>query len=427
MPSFDYAAAKKAGLSDEQIQSYVAKRKAEGVDLQVPVLAPSHERKQSGLERAAGISNKFIGGLARFTGTDRAGESIARLGLQLGHQMGKVAGLDTNKTLPAPKFSGKQLIGDAAQIAGTGLNLAAPGATLGRRILANSGAAGLQGAGKELTSGRNAADAVSSGLVKGAVAGGITGGLGVLGKIAHHATSTVPEAIYKTSTQMRRQDRALPLIREGITGNRGQLMHKAKDMLRNAEDIKAADPRSADILDPKAALKYDPLKKYLGQQKLLGPVEHNAAMKVIAQKVNRGPMSRSKLDALRVALDEQSPPGVFTGKAHEVGSKTEGLVADAFRGVSRENAPIFSAQAERGQSAIALKNAIEDQMRSKQGVPGFIAGLIQRTLLTPAVGTRAARGLYRAGDPARRLEPNLIIKALKRAGRIGGNSALGGY
>src|SRR5262245_7321087 len=105
----------KSGYTPDAIQADI-KRKY-GADVAV--------HRLSGLDRAAGAANKFLSFLGGVTGIDKGGESLARLGLQLGHQMGKVAGIDTDQTLKAPKAGGKQVAGDILRVLGTTANLAA--------------------------------------------------------------------------------------------------------------------------------------------------------------------------------------------------------------------------------------------------------------------------------------------------------------
>src|ERR1700741_4967819 len=140
MATLDYQAALKAGKTPQEIKAFVDAHNASGKPLQV--VNSAAPRQPVGLEKAEGIANKFLGVLAGFSGLDKAGQSLGRLGLQLGHQMGKVSGVDTDAILPAPKFAGKQFAGDALTLAGTGLNLAAPGSgSLGRTVATTSGAA----------------------------------------------------------------------------------------------------------------------------------------------------------------------------------------------------------------------------------------------------------------------------------------------
>jgi hypothetical protein len=326
--------------------------------------------------------------------------------------------------------NGREVAADIGKLALTAVGAKTPANFTGKLALTRSaGASAGIGAGSgalnAVEAGKNPADVVKAAAAGGATAGVLRAGTGLIGRLYGKATNELPQTIYKTSTQMRRQDNALPLLREGITGNRSQLIAKSRDMIQDAGETMKGSSEAAQILDPKKALEYGPLKAYLEQQKRLGPEEYEAALKVVAAKVMRPAQHRATLNALREALDAQSPPGVFTGKAHEIGSKTEGLVADAYRGLVKEGAPEFTEQLGRQQSAIQLRNAIEDQMRGKQGVPGFIAGLIQRTLLTPAVGTRIASLGYKAGEPFRRMSQNALIEAIRRAANVGTAEGIG--
>src|SRR5882672_10372671 len=153
MPTLDYQAAIKAGKSPAEIKAFVDSHNASGQTLNVVNMQPP--KPQSFLDKAGGASNRFLGALAGFTGMDRAGESLGRLGEQLSNAGNRAAGVKQS-TFNVPKLSGKQLTGDVLTLAGTGLNLAAPGGgSLAKTVAANAGAAGLLGTGNELTRGKS--------------------------------------------------------------------------------------------------------------------------------------------------------------------------------------------------------------------------------------------------------------------------------
>lgn len=304
--------------------------------------------------------------------------------------------------------TGKEVAADVGKMALTAVGAKVPANFTGKLALTRSSLAQVplgaaQGALESFEKGGSAGDVARSAATTGLTAGVTRGLMGLGGRLFGKLTNGVPNAIYKTSTQMRRGDTAMPLLKEGVVGNRQQLLRKSNAMISDAADTMAASPEAVAKLNPRVALEYGPLKDYLAAQKRLGPEEYSTAKAVIESKLMRPVQNRLTLNELRQALDAQSPPGVFSGKAHEITSKTEGLVADALRSLIKTGAPTTTAQLGRQQTAITLKNAVEDQLRSKQNVPGFISGLVQRGILTPAIGTRLARAGYLMGAPGRAL------------------------
>jgi hypothetical protein len=416
MPSFNYDAAIKAGAKPEEISAYLAKRKSEGVDLAAQAVKPSQPaRRQGFLDKAAGASNKFLGALAGFTGMDKA------------------TGTDMNKTFAVPKFSGKQLTGDVLTLASTGLNLAAPGSgSLGKTVLANAGAAGLLGAGNDLTQGKSAGEAVGNGLVKGAIAGGMTGLLGLIGKGISAVTKKLPQAVVKSSYGLPNKTDASVLLDEGLTGARDAVKPKLTAAFADANARISAAPEITDLVQPGRALKSPQLQQIMKDLDTLGPdtPEYAAAKKVLDTKLfNRpGAMPRGALLKLTSAIDRNTSNAAFADKATGVEARTENALADAYRGITHEGSGAIESQLKRESVLSALKNAITAYDNAKaRGIPGTGGSFLQRTVMSPAVATPIAQLGHNTGKFLDSAGQNAIVQAMKRIGRVGSIGALGKF
>lgn len=462
MATLDYQAAIKAGKSPQEIKAFVDAHSASGKPLQVVNTAPLQQ--PTGLDKAGGIANKFLGGLASFTGLDKAGESLGRLGLQLGHQMGKVAGVDTNTTLPAPKFAGKQFSGDALTLAGTGLNLAAPGSgSLGRTVAASAGAGGLLGAGNDLTQGKGVGQAVEHGLEKGAIAGAVTGGIGLLGKGVSALTNKLPQAMYKASVGVPNNTDASILLDEGLYGSRSTMKPAVADALRTVEADIQRSPSMGNAVDLADLNGYQPLKKLGEDTKLAGegatykrvleklfPPQANPALEdklfnaevtanlndpaqaqklaEVAKEALQGPGTKTVGEALKMrrAIDQFTPRSAFMDTATGIEANTKNTVADGMRGLIDKAAPDIRPGLDKEQAMIQLQNALKAYDQAKaSGIPGTTGNFLQRTVMTPAVATPIAQFGHNTGKVLDKAGQNLIVQALKRMGRIGAISALG--
>lgn len=288
-------------------------------------------------------------------------------------------------------------------------------------VAQSAGHSGGLAASNTLGSGGDVPDAIRNAALAAAIGGAFTGALGLAGKAIRHGTSTVPHTVYKTSTQMKRGDNAMPLIQENITGNRAQLLTKGKAMNQGAFQAALADDAAGDLLDPKKALEFGPLKETLERAKRLGGAESEQSRKAVEQYIigRGGKVSRADLMKLVTDIDSTTPPAAFQDRSTSIRSTVENAIADAYRNLTQGGQPKIAAQMDRAQASRQLINAVDGQLNAKQGVPGFIAGLIQRTALTPAIGTRVARAGYMAGAPARFLDQRLITEALRRALKAG--------
>lgn len=474
MPKLDYLAALKAGKSPEEIKAFIDAQGAAGKTIEVLNLpaAPAPQPKKPGfLDKAGSISGKFLGGLAGFTGIDKAGESLGRLGLQTSKQMGRVTGTDATKTFNVPKFSGKQLAGDVATLAGTGLNLAAPGAgRLGRTVAASAGAAGLLGTGQGLVKDKSVSDSVREGATKAALAAIITGGVGLVGKGVGALTKKAPGAIYKTSTRVPNQTDANILLEKGITGSREQLAAKAAKAMGKSEAAIQGSSRLDDAINYGDVLSDPNVQRIGNQAKIVG--KGRAFDKVINEVLPQGKVSvpdlRAQVDdlaeqasktsdpkalqafhdafkllkdidgrpaatrggalAVRRAIDANTPNSAFADTATAIEAKTKNAIADALRGTVAKGAPDIAEQLKTEQALTGLQSTLEAFQRAKASPAPYSAGnVLQRTILTPSLGTRMAKGGYETGKALTKAQESIITRAIKRALRIGGTSALGNF
>lgn len=431
MPKLDYQAALKAGKTPAEIKAFVDTHNASGNALDVVNVTPAPQKTKGWLDKAAGVSNKFLGALAGFTGMDKAGESLGRLGLQLDDKIGKATGIGKNTTFNAPKFSGKQFTGDVLTLAGTGLNLAAPGGgRLGKTVLANAGAAGLLGAGNDLTQGKSAAEALTSGATNAAVAGAVTGGVGLLGKLIGAATKHLPQAVVKSSYGLPNKTDASVLLDEGITGGRNAVKPKLAAAFADANTKISAAPEINDLVQPGKALSGPAMQQILKDMETLGPdtPEYAAAKKVLDTKLfNRpGAMRRGALLKLTSAIDRNTSNAAFADKATGVESRTENALADAFRGITHEGSGAIEPQLKREAVLSALKNSLTAYDNAKaRGIPGTTGSFLQRTVMNPAVATPLAQFGHNAGKALSGAQNNFIVQAMKRLGRVGSIAALG--
>jgi hypothetical protein len=335
---------------------------------------------------------------------------------------------------------------------------------------------GLLGASERYGQGGSVTDSLKAGAVSGAIGAGTTGLVGGLAKLFRKSTSDVPEAIYRSSTRLPNDSKAGTLLKEGVVGGRKALREKAGKLIADAEAKIAASPDAAKNISIDDVLNYDGIKQLREQARRVGELDRvdeiirksitglrssTVAEKVpkslenledligeLTEKAGRGDVTAKKalaklsekfvnetdqftvLEGLKQkrAIDAMTPPSAFADTATQYEARTKNAVADAIRRALSDKSGTVRRQLEREQPAVQLIGELDRYSRAKSNqIPGSIGGVLSRTLLTPAFGTRLARAGYLAGAPARRLDATVLNPQVRQALRAfilaGGNAA----
>jgi len=337
---------------------------------------------------------------------------------------------------------------------------------------ANSLLGGAYGALNAIEEGKSIKDVGKSALASGLTSGAIRGVTGLTGRVFGKLTNDVPEAVYKTSTQVPRNTDVKNLLKSGVTGNRAQLREKAEKLVTEAQKkIKSTPGVENPTLTIDDVLSYGPLQRLREKAQRIGELEavDKAIAKVLPKSTQsiddallaaetgvnplssvKGPIDTKRiaelfrlkkagtkevsgpfslLEALKQksAIDEFTPQGVFADRSTAITGKAEGEVADALRSLVHQN-PQISESLKQQAPAQALLSELSRYQNAKTGqIPGSLGSIAQRTIFTPGVATRLARLGYKLGSPGRTLSSSekgqQLLQVLQTLLRGGAGSA----
>lgn len=345
-------------------------------------------------------------------------------------------------------------------------------------VAQSSGMAGGLAGSSTLGQGGTPGEAGRNALVAGGTAGILTGGIGLAAKALSKLTTSGAKGIYGTSARLEERIDPEYAIQRNITGGRQAIERKLTPEFAKVEGVIKASPNAQKQIDLTKLLD-DPQFKKLAEQASLGGESRavaQTARKLFPQLFDEGkiPADVQKLldtaepgtpvwEALTKAsrefgktnADDQAFNEAFKGYVHQTtkpdttmkvtdaiakrraiqkftpqgvlrglpSASAEAETKDALRGALNrqiyETAPDIREPMRQDQVLIAIQNAMEKMGNRPRTLPGSGPGFIQKTLLTPAIGTRAARELYRLGRPGRFLDQKVITEALRRAIRAG--------